>query len=111
MPIRVKPTIYQKRVDGLITVRRKSYTMTPARVIRCRVCGDIILRKKKGKVYSADEVLGYMRRHYKKSHPRKFREMIERGVKARTERYKLYKRTSNLHNPCPIRIGGIIKGY
>lgn len=88
MPVYIRPTRFLKRVDGVRVIERSGYWMEPAKVYRCRVCGKVILRKKKGKKYGVEGVMEKIRRHYKKYHPKKFREMIEKGVKTRMERKK-----------------------
>ena len=97
MPVYVKPTTYLKKVDGYIEVKRKGYMREPARVIRCRVCKKIILKKRKGKTYTKDEILARIRRHYKKEHPQLFKEMIIKAVKTRAERRKA--KSENPGNP------------
>lgn len=62
------------------------------KIIKCRVrgCGKIIRRfdrtRYPGHHVPAERILSAIRRHYKKLHPAKFREMIKKGVKARKAR-------------------------
>jgi len=88
MPVYVKPTKYLRKVDGYIEVKRKGYIMEPAKVLRCRICGKIILKKKKGVKYTKEVVLSAIRRHYKEKHPKKFIRIIEKAVRTRKERAK-----------------------
>jgi hypothetical protein len=48
----------------------------------CKTCGKLILRRD----HSKEEVLSAIRRHYKRQHPRKFREMIKKAVRTRKRR-------------------------
>jgi len=59
-------------------------------VRRCRVCGRIIHRYKGHKGF--EEVMSDIRRHYKKYHPRKFREMIRKALQTKRERGIINKR-------------------
>jgi len=71
-PVRVKAT-----------AKRKGYILHPAKIIHCKTCGRIILKKSPGKSYPKDVILSFTRRHYKKFHPIQFRRMIEAGRRKR----------------------------
>jgi len=49
-------------------------------VVHCSVCGKAI------RVENFADQMAKLRRHYKKYHPKKFKESIKRGVKKRKER-------------------------
>jgi len=51
------------------------------KTIHCSVCGKPI------RGYTFEERMAKLRRHYKKSHPRKFREWIRKSVETRKKRY------------------------
>ena len=62
-----------------ITKRKKRGNNMPE-TIHCSVCGKAI------RVENFADQMAKLRRHYKKHHPKKFKESIKRGVKKRKER-------------------------
>ncbi len=66
--------------------KRRGYILRPARIIRCKACGRVILKKKTGVSYPKETILSLTRSHYKKFHPTKFEKMIRRGVIKRAAR-------------------------
>jgi len=67
--------------------------MPVGKVIRCRTCGKVILRYKKPR-YSKEEILSAIRRHYKKHHPRRFKQFIKKALRTKRKRGII-----NKHNP------------
>ena len=64
--------------------------------IRCKTCGELIARFRRSAYprghVPKEKILSATRRHYKKKHPRKFRESIKKGVKARMGKRKKGKK-------------------
>jgi phage FluMu protein Com len=60
------------------------------KIIRCRTCGKIIRKFDRYKYprhhVPKEDILAAIRRHYKRNHPRKFREFVEKAL--RTKRKK-----------------------
>ena len=61
------------------------------KVIRCKTCGKVIKRfdrtKYTNKHVPKEKILDAIRDHYKKHHPRKFKQFAKKAVKTKRKRY------------------------
>lgn len=60
------------------------------KIIHCRTCGKTIRRfdrsKYKGYHVPQDEILAAIRRHYKRNHPKRFKQFAKKAVKTKKEK-------------------------